>query len=249
MKLNGSSILITGGANGIGQQIVRKLLENGCIVSVIDKDQNSLETLKKEYPEINIESADLTQFNETTDAINNIIFKAKKIHGVINNAGIIRNCPLVNMFSKDNKMQSVKLWNEIISTNLTSAFYVTTHIAEHMVSNRIKGVIINICSISANGNAGQTAYSASKAGLIGMSKTWAKELGPIGIRCVAISPGFIDTASTQSALSENIIEHITQSTPLRRLGTIEEIANAVLFAIENDFYTGKVLEIDGGLVF
>lgn len=249
MKLRQSSILVTGGASGIGYGIVKKLLNEGCIVSVIDKNQEALQDLTNQHPEIHCAVCDLTKFDDVVDAVNSIFQKVQVIHGLVNNAGIIKNAALVNLFTKEKKSASIDLWHEVLAANLTSAFYVTVNVAERMVSTRTKGVIVNIASIAANGNAGQTAYSAAKAGLIGMSKTWAKELGPLGIRCVAISPGFLDTPSTKSVLNDNQIEHIVKSTPIRRIGMIEDISDAVLFVCENDFYTGKVLEIDGGLVF
>lgn len=249
MKLEKSSILITGGANGIGQGIVKRLIQEGCIVSVIDKDEEALRRLAKEHPEITYAVCDLTQFDQVVVAVNSIIQQVQVIHGLINNAGIIKNSPLINLLAKENKTHSVQLWHDVIATNLTSVFYVTVNIAEHMIAMRTRGVIVNICSISANGNAGQTAYSAAKAGVIGMSRTWAKELGPMGIRCVPISPGFVDTPSTSAALSESVIEHVVKSTPNRRLGDVTEIADAVVFSLTNDFYNGKLMEIDGGLVY
>lgn len=249
MKLKQSSVLVTGGASGIGNGIVKRLIEEGCIVSVIDKDKEALLSLAKEHPEIFYAVCDLTKFDEVVIAVDSILKQVNVINGLVNNAGIIKNSPLINLLSTENKTHSVELWHEVLATNLTSVFYVTLNVAKHMVSTRTKGVIVNICSISANGNAGQTAYSAAKAGLIGMSKTWAKELGPMGIRCVPISPGFINTPSTNSALSPNIIDHIVKSTPNRRLGSVVEIADAVVFSLANDFFTGKIMEIDGGLVY
>ena len=249
MNLKNSSILVTGGANGIGLSIVKRLLEEGCTVAILDKDEEALKAIAHEHPEVFYSLCDLTQLDEVTNAVHSILKQVPTIHGLINNAGVIRNAPLVNLFSKDNKIDSIKIWHEVLATNLTSVFYVTTQVVEYMVSKRTKGVIVNICSIAANGNAGQTAYSAAKAGLIGMSKTWAKEFGPMGIRCIPISPGFIDTPSTRAVLNENIIDHITKSTSVRRLGEAHEIAAGVVFALENDYFTGNVLEINGGLVF
>ena len=116
-----------------------------------------------------------------------------------------------------------------------------------IVMHRSKGVIVNISSISACGNEGQTAYSAAKAGVNAMTVTWSKELGPMGIRCNAISPGFIDTDSTHNALKEKIIAHIHSNTPLRRLGQVEEVSQAVASVIANDFINGVILNVDGGL--
>ena len=123
----------------------------------------------------------------------------------------------------------------------------TSVVVEQMVMHRSKGVIVNISSISACGNEGQTAYSAAKAGVNAMTVTWSKELGPMGIRCNAISPGFIDTDSTHNALKEKIIAHIHSNTPLRRLGQVEEVSQAVASVIANDFINGVILNVDGGL--
>ena len=117
-----------------------------------------------------------------------------------------------------------------------------------MVVSRTKGVIVNISSISASGNAGQSAYSAAKAGVNALTKVWAKELGPMGIRVVAVAPGFCDTKSAHNALSESVLTQIVQDVPLRRLGRPEEIAAGVVAVIENGFIHGKVIQIDGGLV-
>jgi 3-oxoacyl-[acyl-carrier protein] reductase len=121
------------------------------------------------------------------------------------------------------------------------------YIAEHMAVNRIRGVIVNISSICADGNAGQTAYSASKAGLESMTKVWAKELGSFGIRSIAIAPGFMDTESTHVALAESVLEEIRLRTPLRKLGKVSQVTHAIKFALTNDFVNAGVIRVDGGL--
>ena len=123
----------------------------------------------------------------------------------------------------------------------------TVNVADKMVRSRSKGVIINISSISSYGNAGQSAYSAAKAALNALTVTWSKELGMFGIRCVAIAPGFIDTTSTRAALTEAKIKTYSNATPLGRLGKTDELLHAVVFIIENDFYNGTILNLDGGL--
>ncbi|NCX94021.1 MAG: SDR family oxidoreductase, partial [Gammaproteobacteria bacterium] len=232
----------------LGHGIVQKLIEKGSRVVVLDKNEQKLVALFSSHPQVTARVCDLTHPDEILRVMDSVFSEVGCIHGLVNNAGMIKNSTLVNVLAKGDKKHSIPLWQEVLTLNLSSAFYLTTHVVEKMLSTRTPGVIINIASIAANGNAGQTAYAAAKGGLIAMTKTWAKELGPMGIRCVAVSPGFIDTPSTRSALSQNTLDHLTQSTPLRRLGTVEEVATAVIFALENDFYTGKVLEIDGGLV-
>jgi 3-oxoacyl-[acyl-carrier protein] reductase len=117
-----------------------------------------------------------------------------------------------------------------------------------MMTTRTKGVIVNISSVSAGGNPGQSAYAAAKAGVNALTAVWAKELGPLGIRVVAIAPGFTETDSTRAAMSETALQETIKRVPMRRLGKPEEIADGVLFAIKNDFCNGKVLALDGGLV-
>jgi 3-oxoacyl-[acyl-carrier protein] reductase len=116
-----------------------------------------------------------------------------------------------------------------------------------MIAAKKRGVLINISSICASGNPGQAAYSAAKAGLNGLSMALAKELGPFGIRVVSLAPGFIDTPSTQNAISAELLGRVRKNTPLKRLGTPEEIVSAVRFILENEYFTGRTLQIDGGL--
>jgi 3-oxoacyl-[acyl-carrier protein] reductase len=120
-------------------------------------------------------------------------------------------------------------------------------VVEQMVKNRIGGVIVNVSSISANGNEGQVAYSSTKAAVNAMTVTLAKELGRWGIRCNAVAPGFIDTESTHLAVSSTTLKHVENNTPLRRLGTAVDVTKAVMSLIENDFINGEILRVDGGL--
>ncbi|MBY0407945.1 MAG: SDR family oxidoreductase, partial [Rickettsiales bacterium] len=138
-------------------------------------------------------------------------------------------------------------WQNVIDTNLSSVFYLSRIVAQSMASARSKGVIITMSSICAAGNAGQGAYAASKAGVAALTHSWAKELGGLGLRCVAIAPGFIDVASTRNALSEAHVKDIVARVPLKKLGSVHSVFQAVRYAIENDYVTGTVLEVDGGL--
>ncbi|MDP3421758.1 MAG: SDR family oxidoreductase, partial [Thiobacillus sp.] len=167
---------------------------------------------------------------------------------LVNNAGIIHSEPLVNMLSRGERVHARESWQRVISTNLDSVFFVTGRVVDRMLARRCKGVVISISSIAANGNAGQSAYAAAKAGVNALTRTWAKELGAMGLRFVAIAPGFIDTPSTRAALSEATLARLQQQIPLRRLGELEHLYLALRHVIENDYLTGTVLEIDGGLV-
>ena len=140
--------------------------------------------------------------------------------------------------------------NEIarcLSSNLNSTFLTSTYAIENMVLNRKSGLIINISSISAEGNIGQAAYSSSKAAIESFSTTLSKELAIFGIRVISIAPGFFNTKSTHKSLSKNQVLNIKSITPVGRLGKIQELTNAINFVINNKFYNGKVLKIDGGL--
>src|SRR5207302_51691 len=138
-------------------------------------------------------------------------------------------------------------WNKVLSATLSSVFFVSAHCARQMVAAGRPGVIINISSICAAGNAGQAAYSAAKAGVNSMTMALAKELGSLRIRVAAIAPGFLDTASTRRALSEDALGKIRKSIPLRKLGQPSHLYHAIKFIIENEYFHGKVLELDGGL--
>ncbi|MEM5786757.1 MAG: SDR family oxidoreductase, partial [Syntrophobacteraceae bacterium] len=166
---------------------------------------------------------------------------------LVNNAGVIFSEPFVNIMNPAGMMHDYGRYRDSLVANLDSVFIVTSAVVEQMVLNRTRGAIVNISSISASGNEGQTAYSAAKAGVNAMTVTWSKELGRLGIRCNAVAPGFVDTGSTRRALSESVLKHIQSSTPLRRLGKAHEVAQAVAALIENDFMNGVVLNVNGGL--
>jgi 3-oxoacyl-[acyl-carrier protein] reductase len=154
---------------------------------------------------------------------------------------------MVNIMNPAEMMHDYNRFRDSIIVNLDSVFIMTSAVVEQMVLKRTKGCIVNISSICACGNEGQTAYSAAKAGVNAMTVTWSKELGRLGIRCNAVAPGFIGTDSTHAALRESTIKNIVSNTPLRRLGEASEVAHAVADLISNDFINGAVLHVNGGL--
>ena len=166
---------------------------------------------------------------------------------LINSAGQIHSEPLINIMGKGDKKHDPENWDRIIRNDLNSVFYVIATVVEKMVAARRKGVIINISSICAQGNVGQCAYSSAKAGVNSFTKVIAKELGAFGIRAVAIAPGFIDTESTKTALSESVLEGWIKKTPLRKLGTTDSIVETVKYILTCDHLTGCVIDVDGGL--
>jgi 3-oxoacyl-[acyl-carrier protein] reductase len=238
--------IVTGGAKGIGKSIAYKLLENNFNVVVWDNDEQALSELEKSEFFYQIQ-CDLLDESQIALSLIKTLELFKRVDVLINNAGILYSEPLINIIAK-NKRHSVENWKNVIDINLTAPFVVGSFVAEHMIMRRINGVIVNISSISAKGNAGQSAYSAAKAGLESMTIVWSKELGSFGIRCVAIAPGFIETEAMYRALSGERIEELKQQNPLKRLGKDENISSTVLFAINNDYVNGCVIGIDGGLI-
>ncbi len=246
MELQNKVAIVTGGASGLGKAIVKMLLVNCAKVVCLDINKYSLESLEDGENLLKI-VCDITKEEAIADAINQTVEHFSKIDILVNNAGILYSKPLINIMA-EHKRHSVSSWHKVIDLNLTAPFVLGSYVAEQMVMSRTKGVMINISSVSAKGNAGQSAYSAAKAGLESMTKVWAKELGGFGIRCVAIAPGYMDTESTHTAVSDQVLEEMKRQTPTKRLGKAEHISCAVRFVIENEHFSGKTLEIDGGLV-
>jgi len=245
MLLKSKVAVVTGGASGLGKSIVEMLLSSNAKVVVLDINQEALNTLDESENILKI-ACDITKENEIAYAISQTIDQFSKIDILVNNAGILYSEPLINIMSKERR-HGIDAWQKVIDINLTAPFILGSYVAEQMVMSRTKGVIVNISSISARGNAGQSAYSAAKAGLESMSMVWAKELGSFGLRCIAIAPGFMDTESTHTAVTQEALDHVKKETPVKRLGNSEDIAHAVKFSIENDFVSGKIIEVDGGL--
>lgn len=245
MDIRNQIVLITGGSGDIGKYLAENFVKLSKKTIVIDIDDEKFELLERKG--IECFKCDVTHYSSVTSVIDEIFEKHQEIGIVVNCAGSIFNAPLINLLDKNDKKHNAEDWDRVIRTNLSSVFYVSSCVAEKMILKRTKGLIINISSISANGNAGQSAYSAAKAGVNALTLTWAKELSALGIRTACLSPGFIDTSSTSKALNESFITRIKNNIPLKRLGELSEISNAVQFIIENDYFNGKILEIDGGL--
>lgn len=248
MDLSGRNAIVTGGVRGLGRAVVESLVGRGANVTVFDLDRTGLAELASALPGVSTAVCDVSDELQVESALQEFHERAKVAHVLVNNAGIIHSAPLLKMAKGGLERYATSDWNKVISTNLTSVFLMTSRVAERMVVTRTRGVIVNISSISAGGNPGQTAYSAAKAGVEALTATWARELGVFGIRTVAIAPGFVGTDSTRTALSETVLQELVSRVPLRRLGKAEEIAKTVLFAIDNDFVNGKTIPVDGGLV-
>lgn len=234
--------LVTGGSRGIGKACAIELAKAG--YDVVINYAGNVEAANKTVEEIKalgVEAAaykfDVSNPEEVNVSIAEIIEKYGRIDILVNNAGITRDGLFMRM-SEEN-------WNAVINTNLSSAFYVSQPVVKVMMKQR-SGAIVNMASVvGVSGNAGQANYSAAKAGLIGLTKTLAKELGSRGIRVNAVAPGFINTDMTKDLDTSKFTDFI----PLKRLGEPEDIAKAVKFlAVDAQYVTGQVLEVDGGLI-
>ena len=234
--------LVTGASRGIGKACAIELAKAGYDVIInyagnVDAANKTVEEIKA----LGVDSAaykfDVSNPEEVNVSIAEIIEKYGRIDILVNNAGITRDGLFMRM-SEEN-------WNAVINTNLSSAFYVSQPVVKVMMKQR-SGAIVNMASVvGVSGNAGQANYSAAKAGLIGLTKTLAKELGSRGIRVNAVAPGFINTDMTKDLDTSKFTDFI----PLKRLGEPEDIAKAVKFlSVDAQYVTGQVLEVDGGLI-
>lgn len=244
MDVRGAIALVTGGAQGLGLSVAHRLAGAGAVVVVVDRNTEALNALPKGIEGVTM---DVTDQEQVKSGVASIVQHHGYLNILVNNAGVIYSEPFVNISNPLGIMHDYDRFRASTRANLDSVFIVTAAVVEHMVKLRTKGAIVNISSISAHGNEGQTAYSAAKAGVNAMTVTWSKELGVWGIRVNAVAPGFISTDSTRQALAEAVLKHIETKTPLRRLGQAEEVAQAVISLVENDFINGTVLEINGGL--
>lgn len=244
MRIDGTVALVTGGAKGLGFAIATHLFQLGAKVVVADRDAEALAALPAQMGRYQL---DVTRPDEVRTAVTEITKQYGNIGILVNNAGVIFSEPFVNIMNPAGMMHDYQRFRDSITVNMDSVFIMTAAVVEKMVMTRTKGAVVNISSISACGNEGQTAYSAAKAGVNAMTVTWSKELGRLGIRCNAIAPGFIGTESTHQALNASSIKHIKENTPLRRLGEAVDVAKAVASVIENDFINGIVLHVNGGL--
>ena len=228
--------------------MVDLLIAGKAVVTVLDIDASGLENLRKEQSGVTCLECDVSNYEQVVRTIAQYHEKFGSADILINNAGILYSAPLVKISSSGIEKHDVAMWNKVLATDLSSVFYMTVCVVEKMIATRTKGVIVNIGSVSAAGNAGASAYSAAKAGVHALTAAWAKELSPLGIRVLAVAPGFAETESTRAAMSEAALQETIKRVPLRRLGKPEEIAEGVLSVIQNDFFNGKVFELDGGLV-
>jgi 3-oxoacyl-[acyl-carrier protein] reductase len=245
LSLEGKTCLVTGGSRGIGKAIALSLADFGADVAITyARSSEAAEAVKAEIEakgrKAKCLQADAVDFKQAENVLAEILTDWGKLDVLVNNAGITKDNLILRM--------SEEQWDDVITTNLKSIFNYSKVVARPMMKNR-GGSIINISSVvGLNGNAGQSNYSASKAGIIGFTKSYAKELASRGIRANVIAPGYITTDMTD-ALDEKVLDGIKQATPLGRAGNAQEVADAVVFLASDmsSYITGEILRVDGGM--
>ncbi len=244
MKLTGRVALVTGAAQGIGKAVALLLARNGADIVVSDINLEKAEETANEIDSIGRKAlavkVDVANWNDVERMVEVILEKFAKIDILVNNAGITRDKLILRMTEED--------WDAVLNVNLKGTFHCTKAVVRHMAKQR-SGKIVNIASVVGEmGNAGQANYSASKAGVIGLTKTIAREFAQRGININAIAPGYIETPMTE-VLPEKAKEELKKLIPMERLGKPEDVAEAVLFFVseESNYITGQVLNVNGGI--
>jgi 3-oxoacyl-[acyl-carrier protein] reductase len=251
MDIQNRVVVITGGGQGLGRAMALVLAAKGAKLALIDLNQDKLD----ESAQLCIDAggkgkgyvANIAKEDEVEQVFNRIVSDFGQVDVLVNNAGIIRDSMMIKVKDGEiTKRMSMAEWQSVIDVNLTGVFLCGREAATKMIEKGNQGVIINISSISKAGNIGQSNYSAAKAGVAAMAVTWAKELARFGIRSAAIAPGFIATEMVASMKPE-VLDNICKGVPLNRMGEPAEIGNAVAYIVESDYFTGRVIEMDGGL--
>ena len=252
MKLTDKVIAITGAGRGLGRSMALHLAEKGAHIAVIDLNQTDIDETVQLIEGLGVKAkgynVNVAIEEQVVNLFDTIVSDFSTLDGVINNAGITRDGLLLKI--KDGEVtgkMSLQQWQSVIDVNLTGVFLVGREAAERMIKLNVnEGVIVNISSISRHGSFGQTNYSATKAGVIAMTEVWSKELTRYNIRTGAVAPGTINTDMI-AAMKPEARERLVKAVPLNRLGEPENIAQAVTFIFENNYFTGRVIEVDGGL--
>jgi 3-oxoacyl-[acyl-carrier protein] reductase len=250
MELSGKTVVITGGGRGIGRALAERLGRDGARVALLDVNSTDLETTRAALEAKGVTArgyeVNVAVEEQVVAAMDRIVSDFGRLDVMVNNAGILRDALLVK--AKDGAItgkMSLAQWQAVIDVNLTGVFLCGREAAERMIRGGSGGVIINISSVSRHGNAGQSNYSAAKAGVAALTVVWAKELARYGIRTGTISPGGTRT-EILSSMRPEMLEKLLAPVPLGRFGEPEEIAAAAAFIVANDYFNGRSIDLDGG---
>ena len=250
MRLQDLRIVVTGAASGMGRHFALRLAEAGAQVAAWDLDEAGLSALKADGEGgIHTFLCDVSDEDQVVASVSASAAAMGGLNGLVNNAGIIRDALMVKKDRKTGAIKKMSLanWQKVIDVNLTGPFLCAREVAGHIIeAGGEAGCIVNISSISRHGNMGQSNYSAAKAGLVADTTLWARELSRYGIRVGAIAPGFVRTPILEG-MREDALQKMLSGVPLRRLGEPEELWLAVKFILECDYFTGRCIDVDGGL--
>ncbi len=244
MDIQGKNVIITGAARGMGRQFALDMKAAGAKPFALDVIQENLDKLKEETG-IPGKVLDVTNEKDVEAFFESYTSENGAPDVLVNNAGITADGLFIRQKGEEIQKFQTSKWDKVIAVNLTGVFLCGREAAYQMVKHGVKGILINISSISREGNFGQCNYSATKSGVAAMTVTWAKELARYGIRSAAIAPGYINTEMV-GKIDQKVIDKIVAQIPVGRLGEMSEISQAVKFIIECDFFNGRVLEVDGG---
>ncbi len=250
MIIKDNVFVVTGGARGLGFEIAKDIASQGGKLALIDLNQEGLDEAVEKLREFGVEvrtyAANVANETHVVATFDKIQEDFGQIDGLVNNAGITRDALLVKHKNGVTKKMTFEAWQQVINVNLTGVFLCGREAAAKMVENDRKGVIVNISSISRDGNIGQSNYSAAKAGVAALTATWGKELARYGVRCGAVAPGFANTEMVKT-IPDEVLDKIKGEIPLRRLAEPAEIAHTVRYVIENDYFTTRTIAIGGGM--
>ncbi|KAF1296829.1 3-oxoacyl-[acyl-carrier-protein] reductase [Enterococcus sp. JM4C] len=242
MELKGKNVFITGSTRGLGAAIAKEFAKEGANIVLNGRGEVAAESIK-EIEDLGVSciavSGDISDFDKAGEMINQAISELGSVDVLVNNAGVTNDKLVLRMTADD--------FEQCLKINLTGTFNMTQHVLKKMMKQR-QGAIINLSSVSGLiGNFGQANYAASKAGVIGFTKSVAREAATRGITCNAIAPGFIETDMTE-VLSDKVKEEATKQIPLQRFGQPQDVAETAVFLAKSSYITGQVISVDGGMV-
>jgi len=250
MNLQNQVIVITGAAQGLGKAMAAEFAKQGAHIALLDMQTEAVEAAATDVKKLGVKACgyavNVTDEQQVEATFAKVAADFGQINGLINSAGIMRDGMLLKV--KEGKVVNkmpLEQFQSVLDVNVTGTFLCSREAAAQMVETQSKGVIVNISSVSRAGNVGQTNYSASKAAVATMTVSWAKELARFGIRTGCIAPGLEETAMAAQMRPE-MREMFIKSIPAQRLAEVEELAHAAQFIFENDYFTGRTLELDGG---
>ncbi len=250
MQLQDKVIAVTGAAQGLGFAMASEMASAGAHIALLDMQAEALEQARQSIEKLGVKARcytlNVTDESAVESTFAQIVADFGQLNGLINSAGIMRDGMLLKV--KEGKVagkMSAEQFRSVIDVNVTGTFLCAREAAAQMIEAGCEGVIINISSVSRAGNMGQSNYSASKSAVATMTVTWARELSRFGIRVGCIAPGLVNTAMAKQMRPE-MLERFLSTVPLRRLAEVEELGHAAKFIFENNYFTGRTLELDGG---